>query len=231
MLAANISDKELRINKGTAICFTHVVYVTEVHHDTELIELMYEVNDIDVEMKESAISKVVPKETLIQNSSFMFYKDFYPKPRITLLNAELSNESKQQLNELLEEFSDIMSKNSKDIGLTHFEEMVLPTEPGAAPVASKPYDLPLKHHKFIKEELTNLLEVTLIEMFLSPHAAPVIVVPCKVWLGSSLTKTKRLVIDYHELNKQLPKFQTAQAKSKGSNVLIGTAKMNTYRLS
>ena len=77
----------------------------------------------------------------------MFHKDFYSKPRITLLDAELSNESKQQLNDLLEEFSDIMSKNSKDIGPPNLEEMVLPTEPGAAPVSSKPYDLPLKHHK------------------------------------------------------------------------------------
>ena len=43
----------------------------------------------------------------------------------------------KQLNSLLEEFSDIMSKNSKDIGLTHLEEMVVPTEPGTAPVASQ----------------------------------------------------------------------------------------------
>ena len=57
--------------------------------------------------------------------------------------------------------------------------MVLPTEPGAAPVASKLYDLPLKHHKFFKEELTNLLEVGLIERSLSPYAAPIIVVPHK----------------------------------------------------
>ena len=64
-------------------------------------------------------------------------------PRIMLLDAELSNKSKHQLNDLLEEFSDIMSKNSKDISVTHWEEMVLPTEPGAAPVASKPYDLPI----------------------------------------------------------------------------------------
>ena len=40
--------------------------------------------------------------------------------------------------------------------------MVLPTDPGAAPVASKPYDLSLKHHKFVKEELMNLLEAGLI---------------------------------------------------------------------
>ena len=97
-------------------------------------------------MNESAINKVAPKETLAPippKSSFMFHKDFYPKPRMTLLDVELSDESKQQLNDLLEDFSDIMSKNSKDISLTHLEEIVLPTEPGPAPVASKPYDLPL----------------------------------------------------------------------------------------
>ena len=59
----------------------------------------------------------------------------------------------------LEEFSDIMSKTSTDISLTHLEEMVLPTGTGAAPIAPKLYDLPLKHHKCVKEELTNLLEV------------------------------------------------------------------------
>ena len=56
-------------------------------------------------MNESAINKVAPKGTLTPvplNSSFMFHKDFYPKPRIMLLDTELSNESKQQLNDLLE---------------------------------------------------------------------------------------------------------------------------------
>ena len=64
-----------------------------------------------------------------------------------------------------------MLKNSTDIGLTHLEEMALPTEPGAAAVASKPYDLPLKHHKFVKEELMNLLDVGLIERSPVPYAA------------------------------------------------------------
>ena len=56
---------------------------------------------------------MVPEETFTlipPKSSFIFHEDFYPKPRITLLDAELSNEPKQQLNGLLEEFSDIMSK-------------------------------------------------------------------------------------------------------------------------
>ena len=79
----------------------------------------------------------------------MFYKDSYPKPRITLLDIELSPEAQQQLEALLQEFSDIMSTSSSDIGLTHLKEMVLHTEPGSIPVVSKPYLLPLKHHKFV----------------------------------------------------------------------------------
>ena len=112
MLAANISDDELRTDKGITICFMCVADVTEIHHNAEPTESINESNDVDIETKESAINKVVPKETLVpQNSSFKFQKDFYPKSKITLLDAELSNKSKQQLSNHLEECSDIMSKN------------------------------------------------------------------------------------------------------------------------
>ena len=186
-----------------------------------------EINNVDAEVKGPATNEALLKQTLTPippNSSSMFYKYFYPKPRITLLNSELSNESRQQLNDLLEEFSDIMSKNSIDISLTHLGEVVLPTEPGAATVASKPYHLPINHQMFVKEELTNLLEVGLIERSLSPYATPIIVVPCKASPGSSLTETKILVIDYCELNKQFPKVQTVQAK--GIIALIETANID-----
>ena len=83
-----------------------------------------------------------------------------------------------------------MSTNSTDIGLTHLEEMVLPPRTRATPVASQLYDLPLKHHKFFKEELINLLEAGLIERSLSPYAAPIIVVPHKATPGSSVTEKK-----------------------------------------
>ena len=74
---------------------------------------LHQINDVNIEINESAINKTAPEETLPPippNSSFTFHKDFYPKPRVTLLDVEMSNESKQQLNDLLEEFSDIMSK-------------------------------------------------------------------------------------------------------------------------
>ena len=45
----------------------------------------------------------------------MCHKNFYLKPRIILFDVELSNESKQQLNDLLEEFSDIMSETPQTL--------------------------------------------------------------------------------------------------------------------
>ena len=92
-----------------------------------------------------------------ENSTFILHKDFYLKPRITLLDTVLSPEAQQQLETLLEEFSDIMPKSSSDISLTHPEEMLLHKKPGSIPVASKPYSFPLKHHKFVKRENIHLV--------------------------------------------------------------------------
>ena len=64
-----------------------------------------------------------------ENSAFMLHKDFNPKPRMTLLDVELSPKTHQQLETLLQEFSDIMSKSSSAISLTHLDEMVLHSKP------------------------------------------------------------------------------------------------------
>ena len=82
----------------------------------------------------------------------------------------------QKLQTLKEDYNDIVSKHGSDIGLTHLEEMKIESVPKLPPVASKPYALPLKHHKFVKEEIENLLEAALIEYSMSPYATPVIVV-------------------------------------------------------
>ena len=58
--------------------------------------------------------------------------------------------------------------------------MKIDTDPNLPPVASKPYALPLKHHKFVKEEIENLLEAGLIKGSISPYPIPIIVVLKKV---------------------------------------------------
>ena len=47
-LAVNISDEELRINKGIPICFMHVADITEIHHDIEWTESINEINYVNV---------------------------------------------------------------------------------------------------------------------------------------------------------------------------------------
>ena len=59
-----------------------------------------------------------------------------------------------------------------------------------------------------------------------PCAAPIIVVPRKSKPGAPLAETKRLVIDYQELNMQIPRGQIIQVKSKGSLALIKTVKID-----
>ena len=76
---------------------------------------------------------------VLENSALMFHKDFYLKPRITLLDAELSPpRTQQQLKALLQKFSDIMFQRCSDIGLTCLKEIMLHTEPGSILVVSKP---------------------------------------------------------------------------------------------
>ena len=64
---------------------------------------------------------------------------------------------------------------------------------------------------------------------MSPYAAPIIVIPRKSKPGAPLAETKQLVIDNWELNKQILKVQTTQAKSKGGPALIESAKIDHIR--
>ena len=66
------------------------------------------------------------------------------------------------------------------------EEITIDTDTNLPPVKSKLYPLPLKYHKYVKEEIENLLEAGLIERSMSPYAAPIIVVARKSKPGAPL---------------------------------------------
>ena len=78
---------------------------------------------------------------------------------------------------------------------------------------------------YIKEEI-NFLEAGLKERSMNLYAAPILIVCRKSKSGAPLAETERLIIDYHELHKQISKVQTTQAKSEGSLALIETAKID-----
>ena len=111
---------------------------------------------------------------IAEQSAFVHPNAFHPKPRLTLEDAYITSQMKQNLNKLLIDFDDIMSHSSTNIGLVTLEEVPIETPPDALPIASKPYPLALKHHQFVKEELQKLLQGGLIEQSMSPYASPCI---------------------------------------------------------
>ena len=68
--------------------------------------------------------------------------------------------------------------------------MIMETDPNLTPVANEPYSLPLKHQKFVKEEIENLLEAWLTDISMSPCAAPIIVVNRKSKPEALLAETE-----------------------------------------
>ena len=81
--------------------------------------------------------------------AFVFHHNFYLRPKVDLDNAEITPEIRQKLTDLQQKY-DIISKHSSYIGLKYLEEMKIDNDQNLAPVESKPYPSPLKHHKFEK---------------------------------------------------------------------------------
>ena len=58
----------------------------------------------------------------------MCHHNFYPKPKTDLKDTEISEEIKQKLQTPQQNYEDIISKHSSDIGLTSLEEMTIDTD-------------------------------------------------------------------------------------------------------
>ena len=96
-----------------------------------------------------------------------------------LKDSEISIETRQKLLTLQQNYDHIVSKHSSDIGHTLLEGMTIDKDPNFPHDASKPYPLPLEHHKCVKEETKNLLEAGQIDRSMSPYAPPITIVPRK----------------------------------------------------
>ena len=112
------------------------------------------------------------------------------KAKNTLKRCWNIKKTRQKLLILQQNYDGIVRKHSSDNGLTHLEEMTIDTDQNFSPVVRKPYLLPLKHHKFVKDDIENLLEAGLIKGSMSPYAAPFVVVPRKSKPGAPPTRNK-----------------------------------------
>ena len=137
--------------------------------------------------------------------------------RMQLQDAEVTQEYREKFKLLRQEFEDIFSKNSTDIGRTPLITMDIDTG-DSLPVCQRPYNLPLKHREWVQKELETLERAGVIVRSISPWASPIVVVPKKTEPGEP--PRRRLCVDYRVINSLLPEVQKAHSKAKGVLTLV-----------
>ena len=116
----------------------------------------------------------------------------------------MSKKYRKQFKFLCNEFEDIFSKDSTDIGKT--------------PLITMDIDLPLKHREWVQKELETLEKAGVIVRSISPWASPILVVPKKT--GPGEPPRRRLCVDHRVINSLLPEVQKTHSKAKGVLTLV-----------
>ena len=143
--------------------------------------------------------------------------------KVKLQDAEVLDKYKIDFEKLCEEYSDIFSKDSSDIGKTPLITMEIETG-DSPPVCQRPYNLPLKHIDWVQKELNTLEKAGVITRSVSPWASPIVIVPKQTALGDP--PKKRLCVDYRVINSLLPKVNKAHSKAKGVLTLVPLPKID-----
>ena len=137
--------------------------------------------------------------------------------KMQLQDAEVTEDYREKFRLLCEEFEDIFSKDSTDIGKTPLITMDIDTG-DSPPVCQRPYNLPLKHREWVQKELETLERAGVIVRSISPWASPIVVVPKKTEPGEP--PRRRLCVDYRIINSLLPEVQKVHSKAKGVLTLV-----------
>ena len=142
--------------------------------------------------------------------------------KVDLKDKKIKEETRQEFNKLCDQFDDIISKESDDIGRTLLVEMDINTG-DSPPIASKPYTLPLKHYDWVQKEITTLERAGIITKSISPWISPVVIVPKKSAPGDP--PQRRMCMDFRRLKKQLPEIKNMSG-GKGCISLVPLPKID-----
>ena len=113
--------------------------------------------------------------------------------KVELKDADVTEAQQNAFKELCNEFQDIFSRDSSDIGKTPLIEMEIDTG-DSLPITHKPYTLPLKHATWVQKELEILEKAGVIVRSVSPWASPIVIVPKRTAPGEP--SKRRQCVDY-----------------------------------
>ena len=137
--------------------------------------------------------------------------------KVKLQDADVTEVLQNTFRELCNEFKDIFSIDSSDIGKTPLIEMEIDMG-DSLPITQKPYTLPLKHATWVQKELEILGKAEVIVRSVSHWASPIVIVPKRTVLGEP--PKRRLCVDYQAVNSLLPPVKKAISKAKGVLTLV-----------
>ena len=96
--------------------------------------------------------------------------------KVELQDADITEVQQNAFRELCNEFKDIFSIDSSDIGKTPLIELEIDMG-DSPPITQIPYTLPLKHATWVQKELEILEKAGVIVRSVSPWDSPIVIVP------------------------------------------------------
>ena len=139
-----------------------------------------EVNYLDEEVTIEACDS--DEEEPVEKKFITSPADVETQRKVKLQDAYTTEIDKARFRCLCNEFEDIFSKSSEDIGHTPLVTMDIETG-DSPPMCQKPYSLPLKHVEWVQKELEILERAGVIQRSMSPWASPIVIVPKKTEPG------------------------------------------------
>ena len=223
----NLSNNDEHILKGEEIAIMEELMINsdQIHKETDKQEtkeqlkpdLKVRKNEIHFEEEVSYVDEELVIEACESDEEEEVEKKFITSPadvetqrKVKLQDANITEIDKTRFRCLCNEFEDIFSKSSEDIGHTPLVTMDIDTG-DSPPVCQKPYSLPLKHVEWVQKELEILERAGVIQRSMFPWASPIVIVPKKTEPGEP--PRRRMCVDYRMLNSLLPPVNKSSFKS------------------
>ena len=214
LVVINFSTDNVYLLKGEIMVFVQdqSLNISEIITETSTEPspiLLEEEDDIEElqEQKREIISESKEKKFITSLADIEVHR------KVELQDANVTEVQQNAFKELCNEFKDIFSIDSSDIGKTPLIEMEIDTG-DSPPITQKPYTLPLKHATWVQRELEILEKAGVIVRSVSPWASPIVIVPKRTAPGEP--PKRRLCVDYQAVNSLITSCKEGFLQSKGS---------------